>query len=117
MQPASVSAIMGGTVYENARITEAVLANKEQGPRTDLVLLNAAATIAVSNKVNSFEEGLQLAQKALYSGAAQKKLAALIAFTSRYSSRKVQGKGLKKKKISPKQSKKTTSKINKKKKK
>ncbi len=95
MQIASVSAILGGTVQENARITEVVLANKEQGPRTDLVLLNAAAAIAVSNKANSFEEGLQLAQKSLYSGAAQKKLAALVAFTSRYKTKKVQGKGLK----------------------
>lgn len=100
MQVASVSAILGGTVTENARITEVVLANKEQGPRTDLVLLNAAAAIAASNKANSFEEGLQLAQKSLYSGAAKKKLEELVAFTARYkTAKKVQGKGLSTKKI------------------
>lgn len=96
MQPVSVSAILGGTVKENARITEVVLANKEHGPRTDLVLLNAAAAIASSPKVNSFEEGLQLAQKSLYSGAAQKKLAELVSFTAKYAVKKIQGKGLKK---------------------
>jgi anthranilate phosphoribosyltransferase len=95
MQSVSVSAIIGGTVKENARITEIVLANKEQGPRTDLVLLNAAAAIAVSNKADSFETGLQLAQQSLYSGAAKKKLTELIAFTNKYSLKKVQGKGIK----------------------
>ena len=85
---------MGGTVKENAHITAVVLANKEQGPRTDMVLLNAAAAIAMSPKVNSFEQALQLAQKSLFSGAAQKKLEELKVLTNKQKVKKVQGKGL-----------------------
>lgn len=73
-------ALLGGDAPENAQILRAVLGGA-QGPHRDVVLLNAAATIYVSGRSESLEEGLHLAVRSIDSGAAQEKLQALAAFT------------------------------------
>jgi anthranilate phosphoribosyltransferase len=45
-------------------------------------MLNAAAALVASSKVDSIAEGVPLAAESIDSGAARKKLEALIAFTN-----------------------------------
>lgn len=66
--------LLGGTAEENARITQDILSGREQGPKRDVTLLNAAAAIVVSAKAHNFEQGIEAARETLDSGAALKKL-------------------------------------------
>ncbi len=66
-----------GSAAESARIIRDVLAGKE-GPARDIVLLNAAATLAVADKAESVEEALPLAEESVSSGAAAGALEKLI---------------------------------------
>lgn len=72
--------IRGGTKEENARITEAILAG-EDGPRRDVVLLNAAAALLAAGRVRSLREGVVLAAEAIDSGAARAALEGLRALS------------------------------------
>jgi anthranilate synthase/phosphoribosyltransferase len=72
--------LRGGTAEENAQITQAILAG-EQGPRRDVVLLNAAAALVAGGTAGDFEEGLQQAAEAIDSGSAREKLEGLVAFS------------------------------------
>ena len=58
----------------------AVLAG-EKGPSRDIVLLNAAAALYVSGIADSLWDGVALARDVVDSGAARRKLEALVAFT------------------------------------
>ena len=73
--------IRGGTKEENAAITEAVLAG-EQGPRRDVVLLNAAAALLAADAVKSLREGVLRAEESIESGAALRTLEALRRLTN-----------------------------------
>lgn len=75
---APMAAVRGGDAATNAEITRAVL-DCETGPRRDIVLLNAAATIYVAGRAESLAAGMRLAAEAIDSGAAAAKLDALIA--------------------------------------
>ena len=57
----------------------------EQGPARDIVCLNAGAALYAANVASSIEEGLQRAQAAIDSGAALKKLQALVTYSSQLS--------------------------------
>jgi anthranilate phosphoribosyltransferase len=59
---------IGGTPEENAEITRDILSGKDQGPRRDLVLLNAAATLSV--ECHDFPAGLEEARQSIDSGKA-----------------------------------------------
>ena len=59
-----------------------VLAGKP-GPARDIVCLNAGAALYAANVAPSIATGLALAQQAIDSGAAQAKLAALVAYTQK----------------------------------
>jgi anthranilate phosphoribosyltransferase len=59
---------IGGTPEENAVITRDILSGKDQGPRRDLVLLNAAATLSV--ECHDFAAGLDEARQSIDSGKA-----------------------------------------------
>ncbi|MGE5672303.1 MAG: anthranilate phosphoribosyltransferase, partial [Mycobacterium leprae] len=74
--------IRGGTKEENARILEAILAG-EQGPRRDVVLLNAAAALLVGGKVRGLEEGVALATATIDSGEAARTLTNLRTLSQR----------------------------------
>jgi anthranilate phosphoribosyltransferase len=71
--------LQGGDAKTNAAITLDILAGTK-GYRRDIVLLNAAATLYTGNVAGSIEEGIEMAQASIDSGAAMRKLEALIAF-------------------------------------
>lgn len=72
-QPAD---LVGGTPEENAEITSGILKG-EQGPKQDIVLLNAAAAIVAGGKAGDLKEGLTLAIESIDSGKALGKLGGL----------------------------------------
>ena len=71
--------VEGGPV-ENAAVIRTVF-DGERGPRRDAVILNAAAALLVGAAVDDFETGIELARATIDSGAAQRKLDELVAFT------------------------------------
>jgi anthranilate phosphoribosyltransferase len=73
--------VAGGSPAENAAASRAVLAG-EQGPRRDLVLLNAAAAIYVAGRAESLGEGVEKAATAVDEGAARELLERLTATTA-----------------------------------
>lgn len=76
-----LSSISGGSPEENAEIAINILQRKEKGARADVAVLNAAAAIVVGKKASDIKEGMELAKKALHSGAAFDKLEQLRRFT------------------------------------
>ena len=77
---APMEAVRGGTAMENAATIRGILAGKKGAPR-DIVVANAAAALVAADVAISFLEGANMARAALDSGAAEAKLAALVAFT------------------------------------
>lgn len=75
---ASGKDISGAGPEENAQITRDILSGKEQGPRRDIVLLNAAAALVVTGKADTLEQGLALARTSIDGGAATKALETLV---------------------------------------
>jgi anthranilate phosphoribosyltransferase len=72
--------LRGGTPEENARAVREVFAGAEGG-RRDAILLNAAGAIAAAGHAEDLREGLELARRALDSGAALARLDELAAFS------------------------------------
>jgi anthranilate phosphoribosyltransferase len=70
--------LQGGDAAANATILRAVIGG-EKGPRRDVVLLNAGASLFVGGKAASVREGIERAGQAVDSGAARMKLDAMIA--------------------------------------
>jgi anthranilate phosphoribosyltransferase len=75
------AALAGGGPRENAAITRAILAG-EEGPRRDVVLLNAAAGLYVAGVVRSIEEGVGLARESIDTGRSAKVLDQMVALTN-----------------------------------
>lgn len=61
--------IVGGTAAENAQYTLDIL-NGAEGPKTDIVLMNAGAAIYVGGKAGSIAEGIEVAREMIKSGKA-----------------------------------------------
>jgi len=76
----SPEAIAGGRPDENAAITTAVLQG-ERSPRRDIVLANAGAALCAAELAGDWKDGIELARRAIDSGAAYEKLEALRAHT------------------------------------
>ncbi len=76
----SVAELEGGTPAENAAAIRAVFAG-EQGARRDAILLNAAGAVAACGHAADLREGLELARRALDTGAAAARLDELVAFS------------------------------------
>ncbi|MEJ7820337.1 MAG: anthranilate phosphoribosyltransferase [Rubrobacteraceae bacterium] len=76
-------AILGGDAHLNARILRDVLSGIERGAPRDVTLINAAATILVSGKAATLEEGLQTARNSIDEGAALEVLETFIKTTRR----------------------------------
>ena len=74
---ADPSALKGGDAEENAAITREILSGAP-GPRRQIVVLNAALAIMAGGKAQTIKEGIAVAEECLDSGAALKKLQALI---------------------------------------
>ena len=71
----------GGLPADNAAITRGILAGKIQGPKRDIVLLNAAASLLAANRCADLADGLRQSAAAIDSGAALDKLERLVAFS------------------------------------
>jgi anthranilate phosphoribosyltransferase len=83
MKRATLREISGGDAEQNAAIIRAVLAG-EKSARRDVVVLNAAAALAAAGRADHIAQAIPLAEKSLDSGAAAKKLEALIRFSSQW---------------------------------
>ena len=76
---AELEQLRGGDASQNAAILRAVLDGSEQGPKRDIVLLNAGAALLAGGAAMDMGEGVELARATVDSGAALAKLDALIA--------------------------------------
>jgi anthranilate phosphoribosyltransferase len=81
LNPASLAALQGGTVSENAQILQAVLQGKGTIAQADVVALNAAFALFVGGVAEDYATGVKQAHQILASGAAWDKLEALVQFS------------------------------------
>ncbi|MEI7900051.1 MAG: anthranilate phosphoribosyltransferase [bacterium] len=79
--PCSAVDLEGGTPADNALIMRALLTGGLHGPKRDIVLINAAASLLAANQVADLAEGIRKAAESIDSGAAYDKLERLIAFS------------------------------------
>ena len=77
----SIGDLAGGDPADNAVITRGILANQIQGPKRDIVLLNAAASLLAANRAPDLATGLRQAAESIDSGAALDKLERLVAWS------------------------------------
>jgi len=75
----------GGDAAHNAQLLRTVFAGG-RGAMRDLLLANASAALVVAGKTKTFREGVAVAAEAIDTGAAQRTLDALVAFTQKYRS-------------------------------
>jgi anthranilate phosphoribosyltransferase len=80
LRRATPEAIKGGNAIENAQIIREIL-NGQQGPKRDIVLLNAAAAFMAVGLDSNFKEGIERAKISIDSGQAKEKLEQLVTFT------------------------------------
>ncbi len=78
---AHISNLLGGDAKTNAAILRGVLSGTVDGPKRDVVLLNAGAALLAGGLVNDLSAGIVRAQDVIESGAALAKLEALIAYS------------------------------------
>ena len=78
---ASLQAISGGDASDNAAIIREILEGKKSACR-DVVVLNAAAALVAASRADHIRDALPLAAQSLDSGAARRKLDALVRFTN-----------------------------------
>ena len=76
-----MSALKGGDAAANAGIVKAVL-NGEQGPRREIVLLNAGFALVAAGKAATPQDGISIACEALDSGRAMQQLEELVRLTN-----------------------------------
>jgi anthranilate phosphoribosyltransferase len=71
-------AVLGGSIDDNVATVRAILAGEEQGPKRDIVLLNAAAALVAADRAADLREGLAQARESLASGKARERLDLMI---------------------------------------
>lgn len=72
LRPAAAEDLRGGDPAENARILRTLLEGKDENPRRDVILFNAAAALATED--DDFSAALDEARQSLESGAALARL-------------------------------------------
>ncbi|NQT90256.1 MAG: anthranilate phosphoribosyltransferase [Candidatus Omnitrophica bacterium] len=82
LKRAAIRSIKGGSAKKNAAIVSSVLKGAK-GPCRDVVLLNAAYALVAAGRAKNVKAAIRFAQKSIDSGAAQKKLEQLKAFTAK----------------------------------
>ncbi len=82
MSRAAIGDLQGGDRAENAQIIRHILGGGD-GPKRDIVLMNAAAALVVGGKARDLKEGVGLAAQSIDSGAAQRKLETLVEFSQK----------------------------------
>ena len=80
--------LLGGSPTENAEAIRAVFAGAP-GAKRDAVLLNAAGAIAAAGHAEDLREGLELARRAIDSGAARERSSQLSEFSRENSDRRL----------------------------
>jgi anthranilate phosphoribosyltransferase len=75
--------IRGGDAEQNAQIIRDILAGQE-GPKRDMVLLNAASAFVAAGRDSDFKAAIQRAATTIDSGSAREKLDSLVEFTQRF---------------------------------
>jgi anthranilate phosphoribosyltransferase len=80
LKRAPLEDISGGDATLNARLIREVLEGKKS-PRRDVVLLNTAAALVAAGRADHLRDALPLAISAIDSGAAARKLEALVKFS------------------------------------
>jgi len=84
LQRAAMETIKGcETAADSAEQLRSILKG-EDGPRLDMVLLNAGAALMAAGKAIDLRDGVQLARQTIQSGAALAKLDALVSFCRRH---------------------------------
>ncbi len=71
-------AIKGGDAKENAKITRGILEGSVKGAKRDIIILNAAAALKVAKVAKDMKEGIKMANDAIDSKRALKKLEEII---------------------------------------
>lgn len=79
---ADITDLTGGDNKENAGIILSIFNNNVESPKRDIVLLNAAAAIVVSGHTEDFGAAKEIADEAIRSGKAAKKLEEIIKVTN-----------------------------------
>ncbi len=74
--------LVGGNAQDNAAITRDILRGRK-GPKRDIVCLNAAPALVAGRKAKTLQEGFEVAQRTIETGAALEKLDHLIAFSNK----------------------------------
>jgi anthranilate phosphoribosyltransferase len=82
LRSAPAEALRGGDVATNVAIVRGVLDNSDQGPRRDVVLLNAAAALVAGDRAETMGAGLALARASLDEGRALERLGRLVAVSN-----------------------------------
>jgi len=72
--------LQGASPEENALTLYKIIAGRlpENDSKVEVVLANSAVGLIVGGKTDDFRSGMELARESIYSGAAYKKLKALI---------------------------------------
>ena len=81
---AAIADLRGGDREENAQIIRDILSGRD-GSKRDIVLMNAAAALVIGGKARDLKEGVAQAADSIDSGAARRKLAALVDLSQRLS--------------------------------
>ena len=74
LEKCSVEDLKGGDAEANAVILKNILSGKDQGPKRDMVLMNAGAALACAGLADDMGEGIRKAAAAIDTGAAMEKL-------------------------------------------
>ena len=77
---ARLTDVAGGAIATNVEITRSVLGGMK-GPRRDIVVLNAGASLVIGKLARSLREGIAKAQASIDSGAAAASLQRLVEFS------------------------------------
>ena len=75
--------LQGGNAAENAQIIRRILSG-EEGPKRDIVMMNASLAIIAGGKATDLQEGVKVAAQSIDSGAAMEKLHRLVEFSQRH---------------------------------
>ncbi|MBK8988872.1 MAG: anthranilate phosphoribosyltransferase [Chloroflexi bacterium] len=79
---ATMADLLGGAPQDNAQITYDILSGQDQGPRRDIVLLNAAAALSVAD--DNLMAGLEKARNSIANGRALAALQSWIKTTNSF---------------------------------
>lgn len=77
-----LDALAGGDAEHNAAVTRSILSGQGTEGQANAVILNAAAALAITGKVSSFNEGVAEAQAGLAAGSGLRKLEEVVHYTA-----------------------------------